>query len=349
MGASLIGWLERQWWSPTTTGGARALGPLAWLYETLALRERHHARPLSLPVPVIVVGNLVVGGAGKTPTTIALVQALQQRGLRPGVISRGFGRTARDVQWVSSTAAAREVGDEPRLIHRRTGVPVVVGRDRVAAGLALLAGSSIVDVIVADDGLQHHRLARDAQVIVIDERGFGNGRLLPAGPLRERATVELPDRSVVLYNAPRPTAAWPGWLAKRRMHTLVSLTEWHADERRDRPVTAQPIVPDSLRHGPVIAAAGIASPTRFFTMLEDLGLHFSRLALPDHFDWQHWPQALDEGAVIVTEKDAVKLAPDHPRAARIWVAPLDFTLPEPLIDAVLAMIDPKRAATQTPS
>lgn len=344
MSVPLAAWLERQWWTPTPTLGAHLLAPLAMVYESLALRAQRRAKPTWLPVPVIVVGNVVVGGAGKTPTTIALVQALQHRGFQPGVVSRGYGRTESEIQRVSPSSTAQDVGDEPRLIERLTTVPVVVGGDRVAAAQALLSMVPTVNVIVADDGLQHHRLGRDAQVIVIDERGFGNGRLLPAGPLRQRISVVKPEPSVVLYNATQATTPWPGWLAQRHLKGLVRLASWHARGA----VEPWPVVLRALRDRSLVAAAGIASPTRFFTMLHDCGLAFRRVALPDHFDWQHWPTAIGDSDVIVTEKDAVKLPTDHPLAARIWVAPLDFTLPDELLDALFALIAAKLAATAKP-
>ncbi len=320
------------------------LAPLAVVYESLAVRAQRRAKPTWLPVPVIVVGNVVVGGAGKTPTTIALVQALQRHGLQPGVVSRGFGRTASDIQRVSPSSTAQDVGDEPRLIERLTTAPVVVGGDRVAAAQALLAMVPRVDVVVADDGLQHHRLGRDVQVIVIDERGFGNGRLLPAGPLRQRVAAVKPEPSVVLYNATQATTPWPGWLAQRRLKGLVRLASWHARGA----VEPWPEVLAALRDRSIVAAAGIASPTRFFTMLHDRGLSFRRIALPDHFDWQRWPMAIGDSDVIVTEKDAVKLPADHPMATRVWVAPLDFTLPDEMLNALFALIAPKLAATVKP-
>ena len=139
-------------------------------------------------VPVVVVGNLYVGGTGKTPLAIELVRALQRRGWRPGVVSRGYGGTARSARLVDAEATATEVGDEPLLIARATQAPVAVGSRRVAAARQLLRAHSDCDVIVADDGLQHLRLARDVEIALVDERGLGNGWLLPAGPLREPAS-----------------------------------------------------------------------------------------------------------------------------------------------------------------
>lgn len=333
-----MNWLEQQWWrTPPPSVAAQALRPLSALYGALASLDRTLARPLKLAVPVIVVGNLVAGGAGKTPSTIALARALRDRGWNPGVVSRGYGRAHRGVAEVDAASRAADVGDEPLLIARRAACPVVVASRRVDAAQALLSRHPKVDVVVADDGLQHHRLARDAQLIVIDERGFGNGLLLPAGPLRERPSADPPARSVVLYNAERATVRWPGWTAQRRLSGAVPLREW---------VRGAEPAPDSLaalRAHRLVAAAGIAVPQRFFSMLRDVGVEFEPRPLPDHHDWGQ-PPALREGeALIVTEKDAVKIDPTAPIAQRTWVAPLDFALPSALIDALTALLPPRLA------
>ena len=179
-----------------------------------------------MPVPVIVVGNLIAGGAGKTPTVLALVRMLKQRGRVPAIVSRGYGGSASAPMEIGSATAARVGGDEPVLLRRRAGVPVFVGRDRVAAIRALLRAYPRTDVVVADDGLQHHRLARDVQVLVFDERGVGNGWLLPAGPLRETLPTAAPPRSVVLYNADAATTPLAGWTAQRRLAGVSALDAW---------------------------------------------------------------------------------------------------------------------------
>lgn len=328
------GLVERQWWRRPPTLAAQVLRPLAAAYGALAAVNKQLARPTRLTVPVIVVGNLVAGGAGKTPATIALVLVLRERGWQPGVVSRGYARLSNDTLAVGPASTAAEVGDEPLLIARRTGAPVVVDRQRVRAGRMLLAQHPQVDVLVADDGLQHHRLARDAQLIVIDERGFGNGLLLPAGPLREYPGSAPPARSVVLYNAPAPSAAWPGWTAQRSLHGAVAFHDWLSG-------TAPSVVApnfDALRAQRFVAAAGIAAPERFFGMLRDQGLQFDPCPLPDHNAWLAPPAMVGDRMLLVTEKDAVKLDPHAPYAARTWVAPLDLALPVPLINALLALL-----------
>jgi tetraacyldisaccharide 4'-kinase len=266
-----------------------------------------------------VVGNLIVGGAGKTPTVLALVSMLRQAGWRPGIISRGYGRrdesSLREIQREDQAA---DVGDEPLLLHRRSGVPVVVGRDRAAAARQLRTAHPDVDIVVSDDGLQHLALHRDLELIVFDERGIGNGWLLPAGPLREPFAARPGERQMVIYNAPAPSTPWPGHLARRRLGGAVDLPAWWAGEPGDAARL------DDLRGRQVVAAAGMAYPTRFFDMLRARGLQIDPLPLPDHFDFARlpWPEGTPE--VLLTEKDAVKLAPERMGRTRVWVVTLDF-------------------------
>ena len=325
-------WLVRGPW-------AVALLPLAALYAALnALRGGLYRWGVfdttPLPHPVVVVGNLIVGGAGKTPTVMAIVAAQRARGFTPGIVSRGHGRRADaptlDVQPDTDVSAC---GDEPLLLRLRTGAPVVVGRDRVAAARALLRLHPQVNLIVSDDGLQHLRLARRAQVLVFDERGAGNGWQLPAGPLREAMPDEVPARSIVLYNAPAPSTRLPGSLAARSLAGAVALRDWRRGEPASMPGLR------ALRGRPLLAAAGVARPERFFAMLEAQGLVITRLALPDHhpFATLPWPPGCPD--VVVTEKDAVKLDPDAMGTTRVWVAALDF-LPDAAFDAALSALLP---------
>ncbi|MEO6362740.1 MAG: tetraacyldisaccharide 4'-kinase [Caldimonas sp.] len=317
-----------------------ALVPASWVFGAVAgarrlLHARGHLDVARLPVPVIVVGNLVVGGAGKTPTVIAIVSLLQRHGFTPGIVSRGYGRRAeRDVEVVTPESDAACVGDEPLLLRRRTGVPVVVGRDRVAAGHALLAAEPQVDIIVSDDGLQHLALKRDVEVLVFDERGAGNGRLLPAGPLREPLPRSLRAQALVVYNAAAPTTPLPGHLAQPRLAGLVPLGAWWRGEA----ATNEALV--SLRGKEVIAACGVARPQRFFALLRAGGLTIRELALEDHFDFKTLPWPLTAGDVVVTEKDAVKLVPARPIGNRVWVAALDFKLAPAFETALLALVAP---------
>ena len=182
----LARWLQRQWFDQRRLAPALwLLAPLSGLYSVMAGRARHQAQAQRLAVPVVVVGNITVGGAGKTPLTLWLATQLRERGWRPGIVSRGYGGASTLPRPVTLDSLPAEVGDEPLLLCRRSGVPVWVGRDRVAAGRALLAAHPEVDVVLCDDGLQHYRLARDVEIAVFDGRGAGNGWRLPAGPLRE--------------------------------------------------------------------------------------------------------------------------------------------------------------------
>ncbi|MDP2678394.1 MAG: tetraacyldisaccharide 4'-kinase [Rhodoferax sp.] len=305
-------WLQRGWL-------AYLLWPLSVLYGLLVrLRKTFYRRGwLSserLPVPVLVVGNVVAGGAGKTPVVMAVVQHLQARGVRVGVISRGYGRRSQACLEVLPKSAVTDVGDEPALIRRRTGAPVFVAARRVQAARALLASYPQTQVLVCDDGLQHLNLQRDLEIGVFDDRGMGNGFLLPAGPLREPWPRPL---DLLLHTGQQP--AFAGFRAKRSLasHTLrsdgsrVALTE-----------LAEP------GHGkPLLALAAIAQPEAFFAMLRAQGLSLAAtVALPDHHDVSQWTGNADGVyTVLCTEKDAVKLWAREPTALAV---PLDFE-PEP--------------------
>lgn len=314
--------LQRTWWAPKPTPLARALGPLAALYRALAWGHKALSQPVQVGLPVVVVGNLIVGGAGKTPTVMAVVQLLRAFGWVPGVVSRGYGRMGEDGRSIEVTrdTSASACGDEPLLIHLRTGAPVVVARDRVAAARALRQTHPQVTIIVSDDGLQHHRLARDAEVIVFDARGAGNGLLLPAGPLREPLRAAPNDASLVLYNAGAPTTPLPGWISRRSLAGLVPLAQWW----QGQPAAHAAWQEVALRG--VLAVAGIASPEPFFEMLRAHGLAIVPRPLPDHYDFAHLPWREDTGDVVLTEKDAVKLRPERLAGSvvRVWVAPLNF-------------------------
>ena len=345
---------------------ACALLPLAALFGAVAGLRRalyrcgvYRAPPL--PVPVIVVGNLIAGGAGKTPTVMAIVALLRRHGYQPGVISRGYGRgdgrgdgrnEARDTsENQPSKNACMEVhrdmsaalcGDEPLLIHLRTGAPVVVGRDRVAAARLLLRRHPRIDVLVSDDGLQHLRLARTAQVLVFDERGAGNGWLLPAGPLRERLPAQVPARSVVLYNTAAPSTPLPGHLVQRSLGGVVALAAWW----QGQPPSHEALL--GLRGRPLVAAAGLARPERFFDMLRVVGLTINSLTLPDHHNYATLPWPADTADVVLTEKDAIKIDAQRVGSTRVWVAALDFRPPAAFDAALLALLPPPRPLSRPP-
>jgi tetraacyldisaccharide 4'-kinase len=328
--------LLSRWFQPRLSLVTRLLTPLAWLYGLLqrrnrAAREQAAARTAQPARPVVVVGNLIVGGAGKTPTTLAVVRALSDAGLRPGVVSRGHGRRHDTVAEVTVDANPQAVGDEPLLIRRRSGVPVFVGRDRVAAANQLLKAHPQIDVIVSDDGLQHRRLRRDVEVMVFDERGIGNGRLLPAGPLREPMPVSPPNQALVLYNHACPSTRWPGACADRQLIGAWPMAQWLQGGHGPTPLA-------QLRGRPLLAVAGIGVPERFFSALQAEGLTLRRLPLPDHHDYLALPWPAGTHEVITTEKDAVKMARLNTAGVAVWVVGLDLLLPAPFVVELLARV-----------
>jgi tetraacyldisaccharide 4'-kinase len=327
--------LTRLWWRPRATLGARLLEPLSLLAAAVVRARQRRRSPWRAPVPVIVVGNLVVGGAGKTPTVIALVRALRADGWHPGVVSRGYGRKADDrvrVVGDGGTVDPSLLGDEPSLIHRATGAPIAVAASRVDAARALLERQREVDLIVADDGLQHTALGRDVEVWVFDERGVGNGLGLPAGPLRQPLPEHAPRQALVLYNAPAPSTPLPGTTAERSLAGALALADWERGDAMDA-ASLSPLAARSAAGRPWPALAGIAVPERFFAMLRATGFKIVPCPLPDHatFEAPPWPD--DTADVLCTEKDAVKLVGRADLGTtRVWVVGLDFRLPARFLD-----------------
>ncbi|MDR3096798.1 MAG: tetraacyldisaccharide 4'-kinase [Paraburkholderia sp.] len=315
---------------------AWALTPLAAVFAAVsgARRTAYAAgwlKAVRVGAPVVVVGNVTVGGTGKTPTVIALVEALRAAGFTPGVVSRGYGAKVPRPTPVTAATPARACGDEPLLIARRTGVPVWVSPDRVAAAQALCAAHRDVDVIVSDDGLQHYRLARDVELVVFDHRLGGNGFLLPAGPLREPLSRR---RDATLVNNPfeRALPDWPNTFALK----LEPGEAWHLAN----PALRRPLAQFAAQSAPgqppqhIVAAAGIGSPERFFATLRAAGLAPQTLALPDHYDYSANPfSEVAADVILVTEKDAVKLGAWND--ARIWVVPVEAALDHRLITLVV--------------
>ncbi|WP_415265887.1 tetraacyldisaccharide 4'-kinase [Acidovorax sacchari] len=311
MPSSSAGGLQRAW----RHRGAVAwmLAPVSLLYGALAamrrlLYERRVLRAERMPVPVVVVGNVVAGGAGKTPVTQAVVHALRQRGWHPGVVSRGYGRSTSDCREVLADSNAAESGDEPLLIVRSTGVPVFVAPRRAQAARALLERHPRTDVLVCDDGLQHWALARDVELCVFNEEGIGNGWLLPAGPLRERWPRHV---DAILHAGPAPEGA------DRAPMGVFALRRSLASHAVDASGRTTPL--SSLRGVPVHAVAAIARPAAFFAMLRDQGLALEKAsALPDHADFSDWHAATPPDMPLVcTEKDAAKLWHTHPEALAV--------------------------------
>lgn len=284
--------------------------PVSWLYRmAVAIRRALYRtgilRSERLPVPVIVIGNISVGGTGKTPLVLWLVERLREAGYAPGIVSRGYG--ASDAQTHQPRAVdikddAVQWGDEPVLLARRSGCPVWTGADRVAAARALLAAHPQCNVIVSDDGLQHYRLARDAEVAVIDgARGHGNGLLLPAGPLREPPS-RLDTVDAVVMRGDDAQAAAAGVADVPRFTMAMEAGPFYRLLNPQHTVDARHF--HRLR---VHAAAGIGNPDHFFNTLKSLGLAFTAHPFPDHHPYTQTDLAFaDCDAVVMTEKDAVK-------------------------------------------
>jgi tetraacyldisaccharide 4'-kinase len=314
--------------------------PLGWLYGfvTAVRRGLYRARVLRstrVERPVIVVGNLTVGGTGKTPLVIHLVEQLQRRGLKVAVVSRGYASAVRQVVTVTPHSDPRAVGDEPVLIAARTRCHVFVSPDRVAAARAAVADKA--DIIVSDDGLQHYALARDYEIVVIDgARGFGNGHLLPRGPLRE-PTSRLREVDCIVMNGPTQVSL-PAGSAPPFMMRLVP-GDAHA-------VSGLGLARSlgSFRGAPVHAVAGIGHPQRFFAMLREAGLDPCEHAFADHHAFVATDlRFADDAAVLMTEKDAVKCRAFADE--RMWYIPVTASLGgESLIDRVFAKLNGMKAS-----
>jgi tetraacyldisaccharide 4'-kinase len=287
---------------------------------TVALRRQAYLRGffkvVQLPLPVVVIGNVVAGGAGKTPTVMAVVNHLQAKGWRVGVISRGYGRRTDTCQEVQPGSSPEEVGDEPLLIAQRCNVPVMVAGNRVMAAKTLMAEHPELDLVVSDDGLQHTALGRQVEVVVFDDRGIGNGHLLPAGWLREPWPRHA---DVVLHTGNMPAFAGP---TVRR-----ALADFARNGYGEICALAELQKTKAGREAQVAAIAAIARPEAFFEMLRDRGLPLAfTLALPDHFDFHDWavPPPWEQSPhlqLVCTEKDAAKLWATRPDA---WAVGLLF-------------------------
>ncbi|MGH8558093.1 MAG: tetraacyldisaccharide 4'-kinase [Methylococcales bacterium] len=329
MSSKLSAWLERQWYSRASP--IRILAPLSWIYTWIAsLRRAMYSSGLlksSGPdCPVLVVGNISVGGTGKTPLVIWLAGFLARHGWNPGIISRGYqGKASHWPRQVRPDSDPRVVGDEALLIARRTGCPMAVGPDRVRAALSLQKRARC-DIIVSDDGLQHYALKRDLEIAVIDStRLFGNGYCLPAGPLRERKS-RLKQVDLVVYNgAPRPGGFAMKLVGDKAINNC-------------RPDLKVPLAEFASK--PCHALAGIGNPKRFFDFLKARGLTFDSRAFPDHHRFVAEDLCFeDDAAILMTEKDAVKCfrfsAPNH------WYVPVQAQLEAKFETRLLQLLEHK--------
>lgn len=322
----------KHWYSNTPIWWLR---PLSWLFNKISTSKRESflsgkKQSYKSPVPVIIVGNVTVGGTGKTPVVIFLIEQLKAKGFKPAVISRGYGANVETNRLVDSESDFNAVGDEPLLIFQRTKVPVAVGRNRKTSIELLLKNHPDVDVIISDDGLQHYALQRDYEIVIIDaERGIGNGAFLPAGPLRE-SEERLNSVDKVLTNgrsAMNMSASSMAFGLGGR--TLVNLV---TNERKTL---------SEFSHREVHAFAGIGNPQRFFSVLKN-----NRLKVQEHFVGDHAVMSdtffarHQDKPILMTEKDAVKLR--HLKYENIWYLPVDVQMPEDdklkLVDSIVAKI-----------
>ena len=321
---TLTRFLEHLWYRQHLAWYGFLLLPVSWLFKCIAAKRRasQTRSAVRLPVPVIVVGNISIGGSGKTPVIQALAAQLASRGYKPGIISRGYGakNTAYPAR-VPYQADPTLYGDEPTLLAHSTGCPVIIDPDRVRAAKHLLA-STDCDVILSDDGLQHYRLARDIEIIVLDgARGLGNGHCLPAGPLREPAS-RLDETAFLLCN---------GQAIEGVAAAVMPLkpVQW-------RQVATEKVyaVDDYLPFPRAHAVAGIGNPHRFFDTLTALGLQIERHAFADHHQFVASDFELgDDLPVVMTAKDAIKC--DRLDDQRLWVLDVEARLPDDFLQALL--------------
>ncbi|MDO8989920.1 MAG: tetraacyldisaccharide 4'-kinase [Sideroxyarcus sp.] len=310
------------------------LFPVSLVFRALAAARRLLYRSgilasVKLPVPVVVVGNISVGGTGKTPLTLWLAQQLLDNGWHPGIVSRGYikdGARSNVPREVTAADAADTVGDEPLLMAQRALCPVWIGRDRPAAALALLQTHPECDIILSDDGLQHYRLQRDAEIAVVDgARRFGNRMLLPAGPLREPVSRLKTVDAVVVNSGETRGDEFAMRLEGMRFHNLLN---------PGSVVTAGEFAGQRLH-----AIAGIGHPRRFFSHLEHLGLAVQQHAFPDHHRYAASDIAFEDAdAILMTEKDAVKCASFA--TEKCWVLRVDALVSPVLTQLILKKVTP---------
>ncbi|TAG25477.1 MAG: tetraacyldisaccharide 4'-kinase [Burkholderiales bacterium] len=309
--------LQKSWYSPKKDWLSLALLDVSWVYGGLVkLRRTLYANgvmnSMRISVPVIVVGNVIAGGAGKTPIVMALAKLLQDQGFKPGIVSRGYGRKGSGVLEVLCDTPVFESGDEPALIKSALSAPVFVANERSEAALALLAAYPQTNAILCDDGLQHLALQRDIEICVFDERGIGNGRLLPAGPLRESWPRNV---DFVLHRGGFEV----GFEIERKLADHALLADG-----------TQITLTDLAQHE-LTALAGIANPESFFSMLLERGLRLKEtIPLPDHYDFNSASRTFHAGQwLICTQKDAVKLwKTPFAQQCTIAAVPLQVNLPE---------------------
>ncbi|MBI4204406.1 MAG: tetraacyldisaccharide 4'-kinase [Betaproteobacteria bacterium] len=300
-----MAWFERHWYSVTPL--SFLLSPLSIVFHAaVALRRVCYRlgvlRVTKVSVPVVVIGNITVGGTGKTPLVLWLVGFLRSRGMQPGIVSRGYGGKTGAPRPVTAASDPAVCGDEAVMLSQCCNAPVWVGIDRAATARALLAAHPACNVIVSDDGLQHYGLARDVEIVVVDGgRGVGNGFMLPAGPLREPAT-RLASVDAIIVNVSQSAAVGLNTIAPAAFAMSLTGSEFYNllnPERRAGP--------EQFRNRRVHAVAAIGNPQRFFEHLRRLGVNFTARPFPDHHMFTAADLAfVDADCIVMTEKDAVK-------------------------------------------
>ncbi len=333
-------WIQTHW--ERFTAVSALLAPISVLFRVIAAARRLSYRvglmsTIRLPVPVIVVGNITAGGTGKTPLTLWLASVLREHGRSPGIVSRGYGGTARAPQPVRPDSDPYTRGDEAVLLARRSGCPVWTGADRPAAARALLAAVPGCDVILSDDGLQHYALGRDLEICVVDgDRGFGNGWLLPAGPLREPPSrLATVDAVVINGSGGGDRSPLP---AVRRLNARYLGMKLEAREFWNLQDADRRVGVEHFRGGRVHAVAGIGNPERFFQQLRNMGLDISARAFPDHHaytaaDLEH----AGTDPIVMTEKDAVKCQRFAPEPC--WALAVDAVPDAGLAELVISKLE----------
>ncbi len=332
--------IERHWQKPYPVLSF-LLKPLSGLFAKIAAKRRADflsgkRQSEKLPVPVVVVGNIHAGGTGKTPIVAALVSGLQEKGVKVGIISRGYGRKSKAVHVLNAESRAEDAGDEPLLLFRKTGAPTAVGSSRAEAGRALLAAHPDIGLIVADDGLQHYALRRDVEIAVFPAADTGRTDLglLPNGSLREPLS-RLESVDAVVVGGRADTSFMP---SENMFHSRIETGQIY---RLNRPSEKLDI--STLSGKRVAAVAGIARPQRFFDTLTHMGIRLDQtVALPDHADISNrdLPPA---DVVLVTEKDAVKFS-DGICTDNVWVLPVCAIIEPDLAAFVLARLKKKQDA-----
>lgn len=318
--------IRKRWYGGGKVSGMAKFG--AKIFSGLvATRKKLYAigvkKTHKLKVPVIVIGNITAGGGGKTPMVIWLSKHLKSLGYRPGIVSRGYGGKRKvEPMFVTANANPAASGDEPLLMAKNTGLPVMVGKDRVKAAKALINSYS-VNVIVADDGMQHLALGRDAEIVMLDAKWrTGNHQMIPAGPLRE-PLERLNDVDLVVFKGP----------FENQHHYCLEIDEIYQlnHHKKTKEIT-------SFRNQKVVAIAGIANPEGFFNSLSQAGIAVVKTPYPDHYEFNENDfTGYQDNLILMTEKDAVKC--EHMQLPNVWVVKVKVKMPEATEQAINQLIE----------